>query len=317
MTARVGLVLGAGGLTGEAFHAGALAAIGDVSGWDPRRASLIVGTSAGSIVGTYLRLGIQPDDLVGHLCDEPMSARATELFDRMGPEQPFEPDGPLTWPRLPAPALVADLVRGRTTFGVALASVVPTGRVPTAPWADRIRRMAGPGWVDEPLWICALRLRDRRRITFGRADAPDADVADAIAASCSIPSFFKPVEIDGDLYVDGGAHSPTNADVVRRERLDVVVVLSPMSTRRGVIRLHPDHAARWGYRLQLALEADRLRRAGMEVITLQPDAGDLAVMRGNAMDPSRIAPVVRRVRASVAAQLEAGPHGAPLRALAA
>jgi len=48
---KVGLVLGAGGIAGGAFHAGVLAALEEATGWDPRRAALVVGTSAGSIAG--------------------------------------------------------------------------------------------------------------------------------------------------------------------------------------------------------------------------------------------------------------------------
>ena len=317
MTSRVGLVLGAGGLTGEAFHAGALAAITDVTGWDPRSSQLVVGTSAGSIVGTYLRLGISADDLAAHLCHEQPSSSASELFDRMGPEAAFLPEGPRTWPRLPTPALLAAMVRGRVMPHAVLASVLPAGRVPTDPWARRIRRMAGPGWPPEPLWICALRLGDARRTVFGRAGAPPVDVADAVAASCSIPSFFQPVEIGGRRYVDGGVHSPTNADVLRHEALDLVIVLSPMSTSRRILRLHPDHAVRWQFRYQLAREAGHLRRAGLPVIAFQPDTGDLAAMRGNAMNPSRVEPVVRRVRASVAERLRNGGHAESLAGLAA
>jgi predicted acylesterase/phospholipase RssA len=39
---RIGLVLGAGGTVGGAFHAGVLAALEEATGSDPRRASMIV-----------------------------------------------------------------------------------------------------------------------------------------------------------------------------------------------------------------------------------------------------------------------------------
>jgi len=48
---RVGLVLGAGGTVGAAYHAGALTALQHDLGWDARDAAVVVGTSAGSIVG--------------------------------------------------------------------------------------------------------------------------------------------------------------------------------------------------------------------------------------------------------------------------
>ena len=60
---RVGLVLGAGGVVGQAYHSGVLAALEHDLGWDPRTAEVIVGTSAGSITGTLLRLGVSAEDL--------------------------------------------------------------------------------------------------------------------------------------------------------------------------------------------------------------------------------------------------------------
>ena len=55
---RIGLVLGAGGVAGGAFHAGVLAALEEATGWDPRTAAVVVGTSAGSITGATLRAGL-------------------------------------------------------------------------------------------------------------------------------------------------------------------------------------------------------------------------------------------------------------------
>src|SRR4051794_21330801 len=59
----VGLVLGAGGATGAAFHAGTLLALQHDLGWTPDSAEIIVGSSAGSIVGGLLRAGLTTDDL--------------------------------------------------------------------------------------------------------------------------------------------------------------------------------------------------------------------------------------------------------------
>ena len=56
------LVLGAGGLTGSAFHAGVLQGLLD-RGWDAAVADLVVGTSAGSSTGASLRAGIPVTDL--------------------------------------------------------------------------------------------------------------------------------------------------------------------------------------------------------------------------------------------------------------
>jgi predicted acylesterase/phospholipase RssA len=55
MTSTIGLVLGAGGMSGQAYHAGALAALAHDTGWDPRTADVVVGTSAGAVTGALLR----------------------------------------------------------------------------------------------------------------------------------------------------------------------------------------------------------------------------------------------------------------------
>ena len=45
----VGLVLGAGGLVGQAYHSGILAALENDLGWELRTADLVVGASAGAL----------------------------------------------------------------------------------------------------------------------------------------------------------------------------------------------------------------------------------------------------------------------------
>src|SRR4051812_50070726 len=69
---RVGLVLGAGGPVGHAFHSGVLAALAE-GGWDARDAAVIVGTSIGAVTGALLRAGVSPADLHARATGRPMS----------------------------------------------------------------------------------------------------------------------------------------------------------------------------------------------------------------------------------------------------
>jgi NTE family protein len=173
--------------------------------------------------------------------------------------------------------------------GTLAAALLPAGRVPTELVAAGFRPLFD-AWPDDPLWINAVELDTGRRITFGRDPRP-ATVADAVAASCAIPSFFAPVVIDGVRYVDGGVHSPTNADLVAGLALDLVVVSSPMSIASGAPRLAPDQPARRWARVLLAREVARVRRSGTPVLTFQPTGPDLDVMGLNAMAEGRRAPV--------------------------
>ena len=76
---RIGLVLGAGGTVGCAYHAGVLAGLQHHTGWDARDAVSIVGTSAGSLVGALLRVGLGPDDLVALLGQDDAAVRPGHL----------------------------------------------------------------------------------------------------------------------------------------------------------------------------------------------------------------------------------------------
>ncbi|MEV1178216.1 patatin-like phospholipase family protein, partial [Nonomuraea sp. NPDC049784] len=59
---RKAVVLGSGGVAGIAWQAGVLAGLAD-RGLDLREADLIVGTSAGAVVGAQLAAGLDPRDL--------------------------------------------------------------------------------------------------------------------------------------------------------------------------------------------------------------------------------------------------------------
>ena len=266
---RAGLVLGGGGIVGHAYHDGVLRALEDVTGWQPRRADVIVGTSAGAVVAAMLRAELVPTE-------------------RRGPEIPTRPSRRGV-PTMAAPGALMRLAfqPWQARFGTVTAALLPEGRVPTGVVADGFRALFPDGWARQPLWINAVRLDTGRRVTFGRPDAPATDVATAVAASVAIPGYFAPVLVDGVRYVDGGAHSPTNADVLVDADVDVVVVSSPMSVAGNAMRPAPDLPARRLARFYLGQEVARLRRGGARVLVFHPHGDDRAVMGLNAMDASR------------------------------
>lgn len=296
---RVGLVLGAGGVAGGAFHAGVLAALEEVIGWDPRRAAIVVGTSAGSIAGAALRAGLSAADMLARAEDREPSSAGARLMGNVGAPQRLSPLRPNRESALPA-QLLATLTRAAARPFSArplalLAGLLPEGSVSTDIISDSVSALYAGSWPPDPLWICAVRQSDGRRVVFGRDDRRPP-LPDVVAASCAIPSFFHPVTIDGQAYIDGGVHSPTNADVLRSvdTKLDLVLISSPMSLAGRGVRLAADQAARRWSAALLDLEARRLRRAGMPVLAFQPTPEDARVMGVNAMDPSRRVAIARR-----------------------
>ncbi len=300
---RIGLVLGAGGIVGQAYHAGVLAALETELGWDARTATLIVGSSAGSLTGAALRLGVPAHDLSAAALGEPVSAEGAFLtaMDRDGPElAPFDPRHALRGWRLPSAGLVARTARRPWAFrpAAAVSTLAPAGFVDITRSADALAPVLGDEWPDG-LWICAARRDTGARTTFGRPGAPAAPLGRAVAASCAIPGYFSPVEVDGVEYIDGGVHSPTNADVLRREDLDLVIVSSPMSVAHGRSR-SPDAGVRWAAHRRLDQEIRRLRRAGTQVVRIEPSVRTRSIMGMNAMADDRSAEVAHTARTGTA-----------------
>jgi NTE family protein len=313
---RIGLVLGGGGIVGMAYHGAVLAGLQDATGWDPRDAAIVVGTSAGAASGAELRAGVAAHDMAARRAGTRLSAEGEERLRRLGPP-----------PQTPPQTVPVDVERARAAFrrlqwrallwpgsvrpGVVLSLAMSPGTL-SASWLTRQSEWlnGGSGWPADAFWPCAVDLDTGERVVFGRAGAPAATPGEAVAASCAIPGVNAPVAIGDGLYVDGGGYSPTNADVLGGEALDLVVVVAPMSAAPGAARDRRDAELRHACRSLLLAEVASLRWRGLRVAVIEPDAGDLRAMGRvigiDVLDEGRGDAVVRRVRASTARRARAG-----------
>jgi NTE family protein len=276
------LVLGVGGVLGEAWMWGYLGGASDAGGEDFRRAKQLIGTSAGSIVAARLAGGEDPrrrEERVrwdGEVEPErrPSSLRAAvERASRLSLGA-FSP--------LAAPALSAATPGGALARAAVLARV-PPGRIELHDLRARVDALAPK--FDGRLNIVAVDRGNGRRVTFGADGAPEARVADAVAASCAIPGFFAPVEIGGREYVDGGVWSPTNLDLARAERGDRVLCLVPTAAMGSAPALALRGLAA-GWRLATSVEAAAASRRGASVEMVVPDAESARAMGSDLMDPA-------------------------------
>jgi NTE family protein len=307
------LVLGAGGLTGQAFHLGVLTALSEVTGFDGHNADVVVGTSAGSLVAAALTAGFGAADQAAMLDGDAPSAEAARRLRTLRanaanlPVLEEEARAHGRGPLAPGALLAAARRPWGVRPGAVISGLIPAGRNTTHGISRGITHLHGQDWPGSQLRVCAVRARDARRVVFGTPGAPKVDVGTAVAASCAIPGYFAPVFIDGQPYVDGGAHSPTNADVVRRDEPRLVVISSPMSFGPGGGTRSPDALIRLAVRRYLAREVRLLRRRGATVVVFQPSARDLAAMGVNPMKLVRGPDVVAAAADTVRARLEARP----------
>ena len=188
--------------------------------------------------------------------------------------------------------------------------LVPRGQIDISERARGLDQHIGTRWP-EGLRICAVRRCDGGRVVFGRSGAPPARLASAVLASCAIPGYFTPVTIDGIEYVDGGVHSVTNADVLRTEELDLVVVISSMSAAQGSAN-GADGWLRRSVHRRMEREIARLEEAGTAVISLEPDATTRRVMGLRAMDEDRGPAVIEAAYEETRRRVQATPFLASL-----
>jgi NTE family protein len=194
-TSTRALVLGGGGVAGVAWELGILLGLYE-RGVDVRGADLIIGTSAGSVVGAQISSGTALERL--------FAAQMMEAFRQAVAE--VGPDSKAIRARIGAYALAA-----------------PT--ISEAERRDIIQaRLPVQSWPPQRLLIVAVDTETGEEYIMDRASG--VSLVDAVAASCAVPGIWPPVTIAGRRYMDGGVRSATNADLARGS--DRLVILNPL-----------------------------------------------------------------------------------------
>lgn len=290
-----GLVLGAGGVLGAAWSVGALCALEEVCGFDPRDADVIIGTSAGSVLGALVAGGVSPRQLRDHqlgipVTEGPLSGFSWD-YERATSQRPGRPKFFAKGSGLLLKSSARKLRQMPPT--AVLSGLLPQGSGSLARIGHLVEAITPMGeWSPHKnLWICAMNYQSGTRVAFGRPGSPTAELAQAVQASCAIPAWFKPVEIGGEMYVDGGACSATSVDLLAKMGLDEVYVIAPMVS---FAMDRPEHVIaklerRWRVQVtkRCLREVEKVRENGADVVVLGPGPEDLEAIGANLMDVSR------------------------------
>ena len=294
---RRGLVLGGGGILGAAWMVGALKAVEEIHGWDPRTADYIVGTSAGSVLTALLGAGVSVDQLVAHqhgkpITEGPLAGYSWDYEKATGSNRP-------SLPRLLGPGS-GKLIR-RTLAGGArkmpptavLSAFLPAGKGSLDRVGHLVEAFTPYGeWSPHPnCWIVALDYESGRRVAFGHENAPQVPLNEAVMASCAIPGWFRPMQINGRTYIDGGAWSATSVDLLAGLDLNEVYVLAPMLSfamdQPETVLGRMERRWRVQVTKRCLSEVNKVRSGGTDVVVLGPGPEDLEAMGANVMDNSR------------------------------
>jgi NTE family protein len=270
---RRALVLGGGGVTGIAWETGLIVGLAEL-GVDVTRADVIIGTSAGSLVGADVASGQELEALyqaqLAPPTPEPAARIAWGFIVR------------LLWDVYTSP----DPKRARARLGRwALA-------IPTVPEADRRKvfeaRLPTSVWPSRALKVTAVDARTGQFAVFDSSG--DASLVDAVGASCAVPGVWPPVTIGERRFVDGGMRTVANADLAHG--YEQVVIVAPV-------------AVGLGFMASPGRQAAALTAAGARVALVRPDRAAVRAIGRNVLDVSRRAAAARAGRAQAAAEAPA------------
>ena len=266
---RTALVLGGGGITGIAWEVGVLAGLAEV-GVDLTGADLVVGTSAGSVVGAQLTSGADLEALFARQLEPPTGERAARMtraaLARYG------------WAVLRSRG---DDVAFRRRVGALALAAEQAGLTPTE--QERLdvigSRLVSRAWPDRDLRITTVDAQTGEFRVLDRTSG--VPLLQAVAASCAVPGVYPPVTIDGRRYVDGGMRSAANADLA--EGHDRVVVLAPIPRGLGPMASVDAQVTGMVARVAVVSPDDASRRAiGRNVLDPAARAGSARAGRAQA-----------------------------------
>lgn len=260
------LVLGGGGVTGIAWSTGLLLGF-EQEGVDLTALDLIVGTSAGSVVGAQLASALPLPDMFRRQVDPALAV------GELRPRIPYL--------RILARVLPALLVRrDETRFRQRIGRMALSAR--TVDPAERMavieERLPRRDWPETRLAISAIDAHSGELRWFD-ADA-GVTLVEAVAASCAVPGIWPPVRIGDRTYYDGGIPSPDNA--LRATGYRAVLIVSPTGANRS-----------GEFRKWLRSEVDGLERGGSSVTVVTPDEESMTSMGLKALDPRYRGPAAR------------------------
>lgn len=260
------LVLGGGGPVGICWQAGLIVGLAR-AGVTLADADLVVGTSAGSVVGSQLTSGSDLAEAVSLLGAASGGGESGEPLDNQaGVEGLQELMG-----------LIAQAAAG----GDADAARVRMGRmaeeartIGESDYLTLFSVLAGGSWPDRFACTAVDTATGQFRVWDQAAGVP---LAAAVASSCAVPMVYPPVTIGGRRYMDGGMRDMLNADVAAGHGTVLAISctlleLPPDLVEAGLVDAGLD-AVLSASRAQL----DTLRDGGSKVETIVPGAEFLEV----------------------------------------
>jgi NTE family protein len=204
------LVLGGGGIKGLA-HVGAWKAIQEAR----VRVDEIIGTSIGALVAVCLGAGMSWEELA----PAALELKRSDIVSMNGR------------------ALLINGIRQRSVFHDDAFRAYIARVLPVTHFEE----------IGAPVSMNAVDLETGEVAWFGAGGRMDVPVAEAVYASCALPLFYPPAEIDGRYFVDGGVGSSLPIERAEERGADRIIAVDVSAGRqkdsldvvtKGMVAIH-------------------------------------------------------------------------------
>lgn len=269
------LILGGGGPVGEAWESGVVAGLME-KGVDMSRVDLIIGTSAGAIVGARLASRMPPAAFINAALTPADDTTSRQSSDRTSSSP--QPDLSFLAGKL------QEIGKGKGSQQSIRAEI--------GEWAQKVRPVVSEQqfvagyhrWFPKKKWpsrayeCISVEAGDGSLHVWSESSGVPLDLA--VASSCALPGVFAPITINGHRYMDGGVRSVTNADLARG--CQTAVVLAPTMGLN-------DPLAK-SFTRPLNGELQTLTESGCKVELIAPDSESLKEFGASIGDETHRAP---------------------------